>query len=138
MEDRKVEMFKVLASKPRIKIIVLLKQHGALEVNELAEALGISQSAVSQHLKLLRHAGLVNNERKGFYISYTVDHEALANCYELLSEICLYNCWETGGGQKEKLAKPPCKLFLLKRYERKLQKRLDEITIKIQDLDVKR
>lgn len=39
MEDRKVEMFKVLASKPRIKIIVLLKQHGALEVNEFLSQL---------------------------------------------------------------------------------------------------
>ncbi|NIN01029.1 MAG: metalloregulator ArsR/SmtB family transcription factor, partial [candidate division Zixibacteria bacterium] len=49
----------------RIRIIDLLKQKGPLGVNKMSELLGITPSAVSQHLKILKHAGLVRNERKG-------------------------------------------------------------------------
>ena len=52
------EAFKVFSVDTRIKIIELLKS-GPLAVNSLVEALGISQSAVSQHLRILKQAGLV-------------------------------------------------------------------------------
>jgi DNA-binding transcriptional ArsR family regulator len=50
--------------------------------NELAEALAITPSAVSQHLKILRFAGLVRSERKGYWLPYEVDQSALVQKYE--------------------------------------------------------
>jgi DNA-binding transcriptional ArsR family regulator len=72
---KEAELFKVLGVESRIRIIDLLKQRGPLGVNEMAQTLGITPSAVSQHLKILRLAGLVRNQRKGFWIPYEVDHE---------------------------------------------------------------
>ena len=65
METKQADLFKVLGVNTRIRIIELLKQKGPLGANEMSEMLGITPSAVSQHLKILKHAGLVRNERKG-------------------------------------------------------------------------
>jgi DNA-binding transcriptional ArsR family regulator len=50
---------------------------GALCVNALAHELGISQSAVSQHLRILKQAGLVWGERRGSFVHYTLDQAGL-------------------------------------------------------------
>jgi DNA-binding transcriptional ArsR family regulator len=63
METKQAELFKILGVDSRIRIIELLKQRGPLGVNEMSKSLGITPSAVSQHLKILKHAGLVRNER---------------------------------------------------------------------------
>ncbi|MFQ6090459.1 MAG: ArsR/SmtB family transcription factor, partial [Candidatus Bipolaricaulia bacterium] len=60
------ELFKLLSADTRIAIIELLK-HGPLKVNEIAGSLGISPSAVSQHLRLLKSAGLVRGKRDGYW-----------------------------------------------------------------------
>lgn len=85
------ELFKVLSVDRRIEIIELLKG-GPMTVNALAQALGISQSAVSQHLRVLRSAGLVENERKGYWIYYCLDREALERCRQRLNRVCTCGC----------------------------------------------
>ena len=79
-ENKQAELFKVLSVESRIRIIELLKQRGPLGVGELAELLKITPSAVSQHLKVLRYAGLVRSERKGYWLPYEVDPVALDQC----------------------------------------------------------
>ena len=135
MENRKAEMFKVLGVTSRIKIIEFLKQRGAMGANELADALGITPSAVSQHLKGLRYAGLVRNERKGYWIPYKVDPEALSQCHDLLSEVCTCGCQGTGRVGEAELERAPDKLALLKQYERQLQKQLKEVKARIQEIE---
>ena len=51
-------------------------------VGALARQLGVSQSAVSQHLAVLRAAGLVADERRGYFVHYRLDRERLAACFE--------------------------------------------------------
>lgn len=92
---KEAELFKVLGVESRIRIIDLLKQRGPLGVNEMAQILGITPSAVSQHLKILRHAGLVRNQRKGFWIPYEVDQSALEQCGEVISNVCRCGCEES-------------------------------------------
>ncbi|HDZ24886.1 MAG TPA: ArsR family transcriptional regulator, partial [Candidatus Aminicenantes bacterium] len=70
------ELFKILSVDKRIKIIELLKK-GTMNVNALAKRIGITQSAVSQHLRVLKAAGLVNDERDGYWINYSLDRQAL-------------------------------------------------------------
>ena len=85
------DLFKLLAVDKRIEIIELLKKD-AMSVNALAEALGVTQSAVSQHLRILKAAGLVNDERRGYWIFYSLNRDALERCRQRLTRICSCGC----------------------------------------------
>ncbi len=131
---RQAELFKVLSVESRIRIIDLLKQKGPLGVNELSKALGITPSAVSQHLKVLRYAGLVRRERKGYWLPYEINADALNQCQELLTEVCTCGCKGTGRVREAELEETKDKLSLLKKYERELKKELDEVQARIREI----
>ena len=57
----------------------------ALCVNALASLLGVTQSAVSQHLRILKSIGLVKGERRGYHIHYFINSDALERCRNLVS-----------------------------------------------------
>lgn len=133
-ETKQAELFKVLSVESRIKIIDLLKQKGPLSVNELSDALGITPSAVSQHLKVLRYAGLVRSERKGYWLPYEIDQAALDQCGELLSQVCTCGCKVTGQVRDAELEKADDKLSLLKAYEKELKKELKKVRARIQEI----
>jgi ArsR family transcriptional regulator len=68
------EIFKALSDPTRLRLVRLLAEHeGSLCVNALAHRLGVSQSAVSQHLRVLRQARLVQGERQGYHVHYALD-----------------------------------------------------------------
>jgi ArsR family transcriptional regulator len=74
------DVLKVLASAPRLEIIHRLGG-GPLEVGRLAEDLGLSQPNASQHLAVLRAAGLVDADRHGREIRYSLtDPDVLVAC----------------------------------------------------------
>ena len=86
--EEQTAVFKAFAEPTRLNLVkCLCHKHGpdALCVNALAEMHGISQSAVSQHLRILKNLGLVKGERRGYHIHYTVDHEMLKRCHELIA-----------------------------------------------------
>jgi DNA-binding transcriptional ArsR family regulator len=56
-----------------------LLQQRPLCVGALARRLQLTTGAVSQHLRLLREAGLVTLERRGYFIHYRLNQEALAH-----------------------------------------------------------
>jgi ArsR family transcriptional regulator len=87
------ELFKILSVDKRIEIIELLKKD-SLSVNVLAEKLGITQSAVSQHLRVLKSAGLVDYERQGYWIYYSLNKDILEKCRQRLNRICTCGCLE--------------------------------------------
>ncbi|NOY08102.1 MAG: winged helix-turn-helix transcriptional regulator [Spirochaetes bacterium] len=87
------DLFKILSVDKRIEIIELLKKE-PVSVNALAEVLGITQSAVSQHLRVLKGAGFVRDERKGYWIYYSLNKEALEKCRKRLNRICTCGCIE--------------------------------------------
>src|SRR5205085_11615569 len=70
---RLTEVFKLLADKSRMKILLALAQDGELHVSALCELLGQSQPAVSHHLTLMRMSGLVGYRRDGKHNFYHVD-----------------------------------------------------------------
>jgi ArsR family transcriptional regulator len=73
------EIFKALGDENRLKIIKLIASAGnRLCEGMLAHKLGISQSAVSQHLKTLKTAGLVVSERQGVHFHYRVVDDFMA------------------------------------------------------------
>lgn len=71
------EIFKALADPTRRAIFEKLAD-GAMNASALREGMEISQPAMSQHLAVLRGAGLVREERQGRFVNYQVDPEGLA------------------------------------------------------------
>lgn len=81
------ERFKALSDPTRLRLVKLLSDHqGALCVNALAHRLGVTQSAVSQHLRVLRQARLVRSERHGPYVHYALDPDGLEQYHASLQE----------------------------------------------------
>nr|WP_314087168.1 metalloregulator ArsR/SmtB family transcription factor [uncultured Shinella sp.] len=71
------EIFKALADPTRRAIFEKLAD-GAMNASALREGMEISQPAMSQHLAVLRGAGLVCEKRQGRFVNYQVDPEGLA------------------------------------------------------------
>ena len=134
METEQADLFKVLSVDTRIRIIELLKQRGPLGANEMSEMLGITPSAVSQHLKILKHAGLVQNERKGYWIPYEINPSALEKCGEFLSSVCTCGCKEIGTFREAELEKSEDKVTLLKKYELELEEEIKKVRAQIEAL----
>jgi ArsR family transcriptional regulator len=83
-----LEIMKSLSDETRLNLIKLLLEHDFC-VSAIARRLSVSESAVSQHLKVLRTAGLVKGEKRGYFTHYNVDRELLkwvANEIKRLSE----------------------------------------------------
>lgn len=74
-------ILKALADETRYNTINLLLCHD-LCVRALAKRLNLSEPAVSQHLQVLRRAGLVKGEKRGYYTHYSVNREVLAKAAE--------------------------------------------------------
>jgi len=73
-------LLRTIASPARLRIIHLLGT-GSLEVNEIARALALPQTATSQHLGALRSVGLVEPTREGRTVRYRLaDPEISAAC----------------------------------------------------------
>ena len=82
--EKQAEIFKALSDPTRLRLVKLLNEcepgickGGPLCVNALANRLGVTQSAVSQHLRVLRQAGLVRGERKGSFMHYALDPKGI-------------------------------------------------------------
>jgi len=81
------EIFKALSDPTRLRLVRLLGEHkGMLCVNALAHRLGVTQSAVSQHLRVLRQAGLVRGDRHGYHVHYSLDQGRLKQYRSSLRE----------------------------------------------------
>jgi ArsR family transcriptional regulator len=82
--EKLVEIFKALSDPTRLRLVKLLNDcqpgvcsGGSLCVNALAHRLGVTQPAVSQHLRILRQAGLVRGDRQGSFMHYSLDPDGL-------------------------------------------------------------
>ncbi|MGI6129709.1 MAG: ArsR/SmtB family transcription factor [bacterium] len=72
-------VLKAISEESRMKILTLLLQYNYC-VRALARKLNLSEAAVSQHLKVLREAGLLVGEKRGYFMHYDVNRHVL---YEL-------------------------------------------------------
>ena len=80
------EVFKALSDPTRLRLVKLLSDHGdVLCVNALAGRLGITQSAVSQHLRILKQARLVDSDRRGPMVHYSLNEKKFAQHKALLA-----------------------------------------------------
>ncbi len=72
------DLLRALAAPVRIAIVLQLQQ-GDRCVHELVDALGVAQPLISQHLRVLKSAGVVHGERHGREVVYRLVDEHLAH-----------------------------------------------------------
>lgn len=77
------EVFKALADPTRRKILDLLKDQD-LTAGEIAEQFEMSKPSISNHLKILKSAGLVLDDKKGQYIIYSLNSTVLQDVIKWL------------------------------------------------------
>lgn len=84
--DDFLNIMKALSDGTRLKIINLLLNYDYC-VGALARNLNVSEAAVSQHLKVLRKAGIVAGEKRGYYTHYDVNKKLFSEAAEYLNSI---------------------------------------------------
>jgi len=104
-------LFAALADPTRLKLLQILYHQsppGCRCVNNLSQLMGVTQPAVSQHLRVLKSVGLVTGERRGFRMHYQIDPEGLKRCQRIFAttlefsescaeDLCRQNCYSTKG-----------------------------------------
>ncbi len=84
-----VDCLKALASPIRLKILFKLKEK-PMCVTELERELDISQSSLSQHLRMLRYRGIVDKRRDGNKVYYMISSKAFLKLLDILPEIACF------------------------------------------------
>lgn len=73
------EILRALAHPLRMKILEFIDQNGTINVNKIYNTLNLEQSITSQHLRILRAAGIVITQREGKFIHYSIDYDKVGN-----------------------------------------------------------
>jgi DNA-binding transcriptional ArsR family regulator len=80
-------ILRALNHKLRQQILKLLEEQTKLTVTEIYVQLRLEQSVASQHLAILRRAGIVNTEREGKFIYYGLHHYRIAEIGRCVVEL---------------------------------------------------
>ena len=81
--NRGSELLKAIAHPARMEMLVRLKADGC-NVSEIQKNLGLPQSTISQHLRILRNAGVLSRRREGTKVCYTVEKKKVLDIIRLL------------------------------------------------------
>ncbi|MCP4024605.1 MAG: winged helix-turn-helix transcriptional regulator [Desulfobacteraceae bacterium] len=101
---QKIDAFKAIGDATRFRILKLLSENRKLCVTALANKLEIAQPTVSQHLKILKIARLVQSERIGTHIHYTIEPATLkdlAQQIDVFSKPPIHKCVDMDCHQKK-------------------------------------
>ena len=85
-EGVQCEICKIFSNPCRIRILNLLRK-GPKTVSEIVTLTKISQSAVSQHLSMMRLRGVLVAERKGANIRYYLQYPEIMNAYDIMRNV---------------------------------------------------
>ncbi len=86
-DDELAKLAWAIAHPARIRILRILQARQACICGELVDQMPLAQSTVSQHLKILKEAGLVQGEIDGPKVCYCVNPVALARLKELVAAL---------------------------------------------------
>ncbi|MBA4378344.1 MAG: transcriptional regulator [Gemmatimonas sp.] len=85
--EMQAELCKTLSNPKRLEILDILKDAGEICVNELAERLEIPKANTSQHLAVLRQAGVVNTRKDGINVYYSLRSQKITEACSLTRTI---------------------------------------------------
>ncbi|MFE5285436.1 ArsR/SmtB family transcription factor [Nocardia sp. NPDC056611] len=79
-------VFKALSDPVRLRLLSVIASHVGQEacVCDISDGFDVSQPTISHHLKVLREAGLLSSERRGSWVYYRVEPDALRQLSSLL------------------------------------------------------
>jgi DNA-binding transcriptional ArsR family regulator len=100
LQTFKARFFRALSHPTRIRILEILVR-GDRSVQELQEALGLDQPAVSQQLAVLRNHGLVTSQKQGLSVRYALRDAAIAELLATARRIFNNHLVDTGGMLRE-------------------------------------
>lgn len=95
VDQRVCNLLKVVGETSRFRILKYLADRPR-NVSEIVRALGLQQSLVSHHLKVLRNHGLLKAERKGPFVKYSVSCPETTQIFLLAEKIATGSCAEKG------------------------------------------
>lgn len=84
-----VLVLRAVNHKLRQRMIDLLEENQQMTVTDIYIKLRLEQSVASQHLAILRKAGVVQTDRQGKYIYYSLDNERLTQISRLVEELAI-------------------------------------------------
>ena len=84
---RAVLVLRAVNHKLRQRVIDLLEENDTMTVTDIYIKLRLEQSVASQHLAILRRAGVVATERQGKFIYYSLDRDRLNQISKLVEEL---------------------------------------------------
>ncbi len=91
IEENEIELLKCVGSEIRYRILQLLREEERC-VNEIMESLEKEQTLISHHLKSLHKCGLVEKERKGRKIIYSISDPSVLEFMEKVRDISKLKC----------------------------------------------
>lgn len=71
------ELMRALAHPLRLRILEFIDSNGSINVNKIYNTLNIEQSITSQHLKIMRLAGVIDALRDGKFVHYTINYDVV-------------------------------------------------------------
>ena len=86
-DDELAALAWAVAHPARVRLLRLLVARKSCVCGELVDALPLAQSTVSQHLKILKEAGLIQGEIDGPRVCYCVNPDGLARLKELVAAV---------------------------------------------------
>ncbi|MEL6393564.1 MAG: metalloregulator ArsR/SmtB family transcription factor [Bacteroidota bacterium] len=84
--DISAQILRAIAHPLRMRILSFIDRNECINVNKIYTSLGLEQSITSQHLRILRNAGLVRTERDGKFVKYSIDYSKMKHAGSAIRE----------------------------------------------------
>lgn len=79
------ELLRALTHPLRMQILEFIDSQDHINVNKIYNTLNLEQSITSQHLRILRNAGIVETTRDGKYIFYSINYEKVKSAMKAIN-----------------------------------------------------
>lgn len=84
--EQVVQIFKALGDETRLKILIILSRR-RICAKGIAKHLDISEAAVSQHIKILKEAGIIVGVKVGYYVHYDLQEKVLLELLKFIEQM---------------------------------------------------
>jgi ArsR family transcriptional regulator len=95
--ELQADLCKTLSNPKRLEILDILKDENEISVNQLAERLEIPKANTSQHLAVLRQAGVVSTRKDGINVYYSLRSAKISEACALTRSILLERLEDQAG-----------------------------------------
>lgn len=84
--EQVVQIFKALGDETRLKILIILSKKNIC-AKGIAKHLNISEAAVSQHIKILKEAGIIVGVKSGYFVHYDLQEHVLSELLKFIEQM---------------------------------------------------